>query len=167
MTRSTSLSLALLCTLFTVRATAAEDRHEAHGEPAHQAAPQAAQHQAPRPAPPHFQAHPPGVHPHGPMVRQHPVRVLAPRNVVRGHREWAHWEHPEFARPSYFWAWGSFQSVSCIAEDSYGDQYPVTESAGANFGLMDMTATEDDAMDRCYAESGEDASCYLATCSHF
>ena len=58
-------------------------------------------------------------------------------------------------------------TVSCIAEDSYGDQYPVTESTWAGFGLGNMTEVEDNALDRCYAESGQDPSCYLATCSHF
>ncbi len=30
-----------------------------------------------------------------------------------------------------------------------------------------MTSVEDDALDRCYQESGGDQSWYLATCSHF
>jgi hypothetical protein len=30
-----------------------------------------------------------------------------------------------------------------------------------------MTVIEDDALDRCYAESGQDPSCVLETCSHF
>ena len=37
----------------------------------------------------------------------------------------------------------------------------------AGFGLVNMTAVEDDALDRCYEESGGDPSCYLATCSHY
>jgi hypothetical protein len=120
-----------------------------------------------REPPPKFQAHPPGQHPHGPIVRQHPTRVMAPKVVVHNHREWNHWEHPEFARPVYYWDWNVIHSVSCVAEDSYGDQYPVTESTFAGFGLANMTDVEDDALDRCYAESGADASCFLATCSHF
>jgi hypothetical protein len=121
---------------------------------------------APRqPAPP-FRAHPPGEHPHGPVVRQHPVRVLAPAGVVHGRTTWAHWEHPEFTRPVYYWNWGAVHNVSCIAEDSYGDQYPVTEAAAAGFGLANMTDVEDDALDRCYSESGQDTTCFLATCSH-
>jgi hypothetical protein len=116
---------------------------------------------------PRFQAHPAGVHPHGPIVRQHPVRVLAPRVVVRGARTWAHWEHPEFSRPVYYWDWAALHNVSCIAEDSYGDQYPVTEAWTAGWGIDNMTGVEDDALDRCYSESGQDTSCYLATCSHF
>jgi hypothetical protein len=55
----------------------------------------------------------------------------------------------------------------CTAEDSCGDQYPVTQSTWGGFGLPDMTTAEDDALDRCYSESGGDPSCYLATCSHY
>jgi hypothetical protein len=54
----------------------------------------------------------------------------------------------------------------CVAEDSYGDQYPVSEAAPPGFGLSDMTGVEDDALDRCYSESGQDSTCVLATCTH-
>ncbi|MGA2447529.1 MAG: hypothetical protein ABTD50_02500 [Polyangiaceae bacterium] len=121
---------------------------------------------AARQAPPPFQAHPAGVHPHGPIVRQHPVRVLAPRAVVHGRSGWVHWDHPEFARPTYYWSWSGVHTVTCIAEDSYGDQYPVSESAAPGFGLANMTDVEDDALDRCYSESGQDSTCFLATCTH-
>jgi hypothetical protein len=119
-----------------------------------------------REPPPPFHAHPAGVHPHGPTVHQHPVRVLAPRPVVHGHSGWAHWEHPEFVRPTYYWEWNGVHTVTCIAEDSYGDQYPVSEAAAPGFGLGNMTDVEDDALDRCYSESGQDATCFLATCTH-
>ncbi len=122
---------------------------------------------APRAAPPRFVAHPPGAHPHGPIVRPHQVRILGPKVVKYGGHEWRHWEHPEFARPAYYWEWNAIHQVTCVAEDSYGDQYPVTESTFAGFGLVNMTGIEDDALDRCNAESGGDQSCYLATCSHF
>lgn len=121
----------------------------------------------PRAAPPKFQPHPPGVHPHGPMVRQHQVRVMRPTVARYGAHPFRRWEHPEFARPVYYWDWNAIHTVSCTAEDSYGDQYPVTEETFAGFGLAHMTAVEDDALDRCYQESGGDPSCYLATCSHF
>lgn len=121
----------------------------------------------PRAAPPKFVAHPPGVHPHGPMVRPHPIRVMQPRVIAYGGHNWTHWEHPEFARPAYYWDWAVIHNISCIAEDSYGDQYPVSEAAFPGFALANMTAIEDDALDRCYAESGGDPSCYLLTCSHF
>jgi len=121
----------------------------------------------PRPAPGRFQAHPPGAHPHGPIVRPHPVRVMSPMVVKYGGHQWRHWAHPEFSRPVYYWNWAIIQSVTCIAEDSYGDQYPVTETTFAGFGLVNMTTVEDDALDRCAEESGGDQSCYLATCSYF
>jgi len=119
-----------------------------------------------RPAPPRFVSHPPGVHPQGPTVRSHPVRVLAPKVVPRRGGPWAHWSHPDFARPVYYWNWRIIRSVTCTAEDSYGDQYPVTEAARRGFGLDNMTKVEDDALDRCYGESGQDDSCYLLTCTH-
>jgi hypothetical protein len=146
-------------------AARAADRHEGREE-AH-ARPPSARPAPPRPAPPRFQAHPPGVHPHGPMVRPHAVRVLRPSVAKFGAHPWRHWEHAEFARPAYYWDWAVIHNVSCVAEDSYGDQYPVTEETFSGFGVGDMTAIEDDALDRCYAESGGDQSCYLATCSHF
>ena len=120
-----------------------------------------------RVAPPKFAAHAPGVHPH-PAGRGHSIRVLAPRVVAYGnHNTWKHWGHPEFARPAYYWQWSGIRQVSCVAEDSYGDQYPVTENTFAGFGFANMSAVEDDALDRCNQESGGDTSCYLATCSHF
>ncbi len=116
---------------------------------------------------PEFRGHPPGMHPHGPVVRQHPVRVLPQRPARGERREWPHWNHPEMSRPVYYWDWGTVRGVTCVAEDSYGDQYPVTEPAGPGFGPDQMTSVEDAALDRCYAESGQDPSCFLATCSHF
>jgi hypothetical protein len=122
--------------------------------------------QARRPEPPPFQAHTAGAHPRGPTVRQHPIRTLAPRAVVHGSSGWAHWEHPEFQRPAYYWNWAGVHNVTCVAEDSYGDQYPVSEAAAPGFGLANMTDVEDDALDRCYSESGQDATCVLVACTH-
>jgi len=87
--------------------------------------------------------------------------------VKYGGRQWRHWAHPEFSRPVYYWDWTMVHNVTCIAEDSYGDQYPVTEETFSGFGLVNMTAVEDDALDRCAAESGGDPTCYLATCTNF
>lgn len=84
---------------------------------------------APRSVPMPYQAHPAGVHPHGPIVRPHATRVLGPRAVAYGSHQWQHWNHAEFARPAYYWDWNSVHNVTCVAEDSYGDQYPVTEAA--------------------------------------
>jgi hypothetical protein len=121
----------------------------------------------PRPAPPRFQAHPAGVHPRGATVHPHALRVMRPTVAHYGAHPWRHWEHPVFARPVYYWDWTAIHNISCTAEDSYGDQYPVTEETFAGFGLVNMTAVEDDALDRCNVESGGDQSCYLLTCSHF
>lgn len=120
-----------------------------------------------RAPPPKFQPHANGIHPRGATVRPHAVRVLSSKVIVHGNGGWAHWGHPEFVRPAYYWDWSTIRSVSCTAEDSYGDQYPVTETAGGGFGINNMTNVEDDALDRCYSESGGDTSCVLATCSHF
>jgi len=155
--------------LHTASIAHAEERHEGGGHEAHPGpGHENARPMPPRAAPPKFQPHPPGMHPHGAMVRQHPVRVMRPTTVRwGGPRPFRHWEHPEFARPAYYWDWGAFHNVSCTAEDSYGDQYPVNEETFAGFGLVNMTSVEDDALDRCYQESGGDTSCYLATCTHF
>ncbi|HEX4458910.1 MAG TPA: hypothetical protein VIA18_13130 [Polyangia bacterium] len=165
-----TLTVGLLVASLNVYSVAyAQHEHEGGGHPAggHEGGHEGG-HQVNRPAPPKFVAHPPGAHPRGPAGHGHAVRVLAPRVVVRGgHREWKHWSHPEFARPAYYWDWATIHNVSCTAEDSYGDQYPVTQAAYAGFGQDGMTSVEDDALDRCYSESGGDQSCYLATCSHF
>lgn len=168
-----SLTIGLLVASLNVYSIAyAQHEHEGGGHEGGRPAPGGHEGGHPpvvnRPAPPKFVAHPPGAHPRGPTVHSHPVRVLAPRVVVRGgRREWKHWSHPEFVRPAYYWDWAAIHNVSCIAEDSYGDQYPVTQSTYPGFGNDGMTSVEDDALDRCYSESGGDQSCYLATCSHF
>jgi hypothetical protein len=139
-----------------------DQRPEWHGGPPPQVRNAERRMEAPR-----WQAHPVGPHPHGPVVRPHNVRVLRPTIVHYGARPWRHWEHPAFARPVYYWDWYNVRQVTCVAEDSYGDQYPVTEDTWRGFGLAHMTDVEDDALDRCYQESGGDPNCYLATCSHF
>jgi hypothetical protein len=150
----------LLVAVAVVSALAlAQDHHEGAHQPGH-----AEEHRAPAPK---WQAHPSGQHPHGPIVRQHPTRVLRPRVIERGHPVWHHWEHPGFVRPLYYWDWAQLRQITCIAEDSYGDQYPVTQNTFSGFGLDNMTEVEDAALDRCYEESGGDQSCFLATCSHF
>jgi hypothetical protein len=162
---SLALTLSLVSTQFSLVARA-EDRREEHHEGARRE-----EHTPPRAPAPQWRAHPPGGHPAGagyhPGYHPHAVRVLQPRSFRYGEHPYRHWGHAEFVRPAYYWDWRLVHSVSCTAEDSYGDQYPVTESTFAGFGLGNMTAVEDDALDRCYDESGGDQSCYLATCSHF
>jgi hypothetical protein len=121
-----------------------------------------------RPEPPRWQPHPPGARPHGgaPGRPEH-VRVLRPSVVRRGAHPWRHWEHPAFGRPLYYWDWAATRHVTCVAQDSYGDQYPVTVQTWRGFGTDAMTEVEDDALDRCYQESGGDQTCFLAACTHY
>lgn len=164
--KRTALFASLLATV-ALPTLAIAQHHEEHGGP-HEGGHEVGRPvPPPRPAPPRFAPHAPGVHPHGPTYHSHPVRVLGARNLRYGEHVWRHWGHPEFARPAYYWDWAAVHNVSCVAEDSYGDQYPVSEATFAGFGLANMTSIEDDALDRCYQESGGDSSCYLATCSHF
>jgi hypothetical protein len=107
------------------------------------------------------------MHPHGATVHPHAIRVMRPHIAKYGVHPWHHWAHPEFVRPVYYWDWTHIRQITCVAEDSYGDQYPVTEETFKGFGLLHMSTVEDDALDRCYEESGNDQSCFLATCSHF
>ena len=76
-------------------------------------------------------------------IRRTPWSCTAPgardgsrRSIRWGAHPWRHWEHPEFARPVYYWNWGEVHNVSCTAEDSYGDQYPVSVSTWSGFGLQ-------------------------------
>ena len=165
-----ALSMAVPSLATVVRA---EDRHEGNREEHHEEKrePVRQEHLPPRAAPPAWQGHPAGAHPVSPgwhpAYHPHPVRVLRPHTMRYGEHPWRHWGHPEFVRPVYYWDWAQIHQITCIAEDSYGDQYPVTQSTWSGFGLPDMTTVEDDALDRCYSESGGDQSCYLATCSHY
>jgi hypothetical protein len=94
MTFKFPLAIALSATLLQVYSAAqAEERREERREGRGRANP------PPRSAPPRFQAHPPGAHPHGAIVRPHPIRVLQPTVAKYGVRQWRHWEHPEFSRP--------------------------------------------------------------------
>ena len=67
----------LMGSLFSLTVVRADEEQHRHGERA----------VGPRPAPPKFQAHPAGQHPHGPMVRPHAVRVLQPRVIAYGGHE--------------------------------------------------------------------------------
>lgn len=164
-----ALSAALVLGSSTVRAEGPrEERHEEHHEEHHEGHGGGSRTPPPRAAPPRFQGHPPGAHPHGAPFHSHPIRILKPTTVRRGaERPWRRWGHPEFVRPVYYWDWSQLHQVTCTAEDSYGDQYPVTQSTYSGFGLSEMTNVEDDALDRCYSESGGDQTCYLGTCSHY
>ena len=170
-----TLMLSMLALSFTTQARA-EDRHERHEEKREvrqevrrdvRQDVRHDEHLPPRPPAPTWRAHPPGVRPNYAPVRPHAVRVLRPHVAAYGQHPWRHWTHVEFVRPAYYWEWNLIHNVSCVAEDSYGDQYPVSESTFAGFGLDNMTAVEDDALDRCYAESNGDPNCFLISCSHY
>lgn len=141
----------------------AQDRHEEQARPQERPAEPARPN---RSQPSRFEPHTPGRNPRSPVTQPHQIRSLAPRVMSHGQAEWRHWNHPAFPRPHYYWDWNVVRSVTCVAEDSYGDQYPVVQAVAAGFGLQDMTAIEDAALDRCYAESGQDPSCRLVSCSH-
>jgi hypothetical protein len=162
-----SLSTACLQIVFSSSARADEHEHERRGEERREMRHEEHPAPRPRPEPPRFQPHPPGIHPRGATFHPHAVRVMRPHIAKYGVHPWRHWTHPEFVRPVYYWDWAQIHQVTCIAEDSYGDQYPVTEEISREFGLDQMSMVEDDALDRCYEESRGDQSCFLATCSHF
>jgi hypothetical protein len=55
--------------------------------------------------------------------------------------------------------------VTCTAEDSYGDLFPVTEDGYFGFEYRErLEQTEDAAIDRCYAETNGDRGCRLLDC---
>jgi hypothetical protein len=57
-------------------------------------------------------------------------------------------------------------AVTCTAQDSYGYQYPVTESDYAGYEYQaEVSEIEDQALDRCYSESNGDGSCFLVGCT--
>src|SRR5262245_42741562 len=125
-------------------ASARADEHERRGEERRAEERRDMRHEehpAPRarPEPPKFQPHPRGIHPRGATVHPHAVRVMKPHIAKFGVHPWHHWGHPEFVRPVYYWDWGHIRQVTCIAEDSYGDQYPVTEEVMRGFGLVQMS----------------------------
>jgi len=141
----------------------AQERHDQEQRPPERPA------EPPRPnrsQPSQFVPHAPGRNPRSPATQPHQTRSLAPRVMSHGQAEWRHWNHPTFPRPHYYWDWAAVRAVTCVAEDSYGDQYPVTQNIAAGFGLQDMTPIEDAALDRCFSESGQDPSCRLVSCTH-
>jgi hypothetical protein len=70
-----------------------------------------------------------------------------------------------FPRPVYNWNWNAVRVVTCVAEDQYGRQYPVTESAYAGPAYeAEMSNIEDQALNTCYQDSG-DESCSLLECT--
>jgi hypothetical protein len=56
-------------------------------------------------------------------------------------------------------------AASCKSASSPKENI-LSEGAAPGFGLANMTDVEDDALDRCYSESGQDTTCVLAACTH-
>jgi hypothetical protein len=78
---------------------------------------------------------------------------------------WHHWEHPVVVRPIYGWNWPALRVVTCTAEDSYGDLFPVTEDGYFGSVYQDrIEEIQDAALDRCYDESSDQESCRLLDC---
>jgi hypothetical protein len=78
-----------------------------------------------------------------------------------------HWDHPYFVRPIFNdWVWDSLRLVTCTAEDSDGDQFPVTENeyTGIEFQAK-LPEIEDAALDMCFDETNGDTSCVLVGCT--
>lgn len=93
-------------------------------------------------------------------------RAFDPVQIHEGVYAGIHWVHPDFVRPVYQWNWDSLVNVTCSAEDSVGNVYPVTESeyVGPAYQAQ-MANIEDAALDMCYDDSNGDSSCYLLGCS--
>jgi len=76
------------------------------------------------------------------------------------------WVHPYFIRPIYGWNWVDVRTVTCVARNSRGQEFPVTASDGYGVVYRDrLPQIEDMAMDRCYQETGGDTSCALLLCT--
>ena len=128
--------------------------------------PQQEEQQAPHSAParPPPQTRPPEEHAHGATERQRPRQAYPPEVVVHGRTRWAHRDYHAIVRPNYQWNWAQVRSVTCSAADAGGDQYPVSEVTGPGFAPGNLSDVEDDALDRCYSEAGQDAGCTLVDC---
>jgi hypothetical protein len=108
----------------------------------------------------------PGPGPH-PFPHPHPGggHHWDPYPIHHGYHPWPHWGHPFFPRPVYYWDWNRLREVTCTAQDSAGDLYPVTEDAYTGIEYQsELQSIEDAALDRCYSESNGDEGCTLEGC---
>jgi hypothetical protein len=79
---------------------------------------------------------------------------------------WPHWDRPYWVRPIFYWNWATLHAVTCVSEDSVGDQYTVTEDGYSGLIYQSIVQqVEDASIDRCYAESGNDPGCHLESCT--
>jgi hypothetical protein len=69
-------------------------------------------------------------------------------------------------RPIFYWNWDAVQSVTCVSQDSVGDDFPVTEAGYIGIGYQDrIVDVEDASLNRCFEESNGDPSCHLVGCT--
>jgi hypothetical protein len=123
------------------------------------------------PRPPVIGPRPPVIGPRPPVVVGPrppfggPGRVFAPYPIRQGQYPGPAWNHPFFPRPVYGWNWNQVETVTCTAADSYGNQYPVTESdyVGPAYQAQ-INNIEDAALDMCFNESG-DQGCHFEGCN--
>ena len=112
------------------------------------------------PRPGHGGYHPPrpGVYPRPGHIRYNPYPIR------RGVRPWPRWYHHR-RYETYPFYWATVRAVTCTAADSWGNQYPVTETEywGYNYQTY-LPQIQDAALDRCYYESGGDPSCSIIGC---
>jgi hypothetical protein len=103
----------------------------------------------------------------GRPIGERPVgRHYDPVTFRGGNYTWNRWDHPVFARPVYDWDWAVLRLVTCTAEDSEGDLYPVTEDGYIGVVYEDRVSDiEDAALDRCYSETNSDTGCVLLSCT--
>ena len=89
-----------------------------------------------------------------------------PQVIHHGSGRWAHWNHPDFNRPTYAWHSDRVKSVTCVASDSHNRSYPVVEIGYHGVEYKDViNRTQDLALDRCYAQSGGDNRCRFHECT--
>ena len=88
------------------------------------------------------------------------------RVIHHGVSGWRHWDHPDFARPTFNWQWDQVKSVTCSTTDSRGHSYPVTDDGYRGQEYQNAVAQlEDTAMDRCHQESRGDQGCRFGNCA--
>jgi hypothetical protein len=93
------------------------------------------------------------------------MRFYDPWVVTWGNYPWARWNAPFWERPVYDWNWGGLTLVTCTAADQYGNEFPVTENDFSGWDYQTrMNDIEDQALDRCFAET-QDPSCHFLSCT--
>ena len=83
-----------------------------------------------------------------------------------GFYPWPRWGHPVFVRPVFAWQWVSLSAVTCTAETSNGEVFPLTENGYiGDVYQAHMEQIEDATLNQCYAESNGDTTCHLIGCT--